>query len=83
VSDIAIWHERQGLTADAIVSQVPGLTLADVHAALAYYYENLDAIREEMRVELATADRYQAGNESILARISHRLLAKGRPSWHN
>jgi hypothetical protein len=66
VSDVVIWHEHQGLTADAIVSQVPGLTLADVHAALAYYYENLDEIREEMRIELAAADRLQADSQSIL-----------------
>ena len=66
VSDIVIWHEHQGLTADAIVSQILGLTLADVHAALAYYYENLDAVREEMRAELAAADRYQADSESML-----------------
>ena len=46
VSDIVIWHEHQGLTADAIVSQIPGITLADVHAALGYYYENLEAIRK-------------------------------------
>jgi CBS-domain-containing membrane protein len=66
VSDIVIWYEHQGLTADSIVSQAPGLTLADVHAALAYYYENLDQFREEMRAELAAADRYQPGNQSIL-----------------
>jgi len=66
VSDVVIWHEHQGLTADAIVSQVPGLTLADVHAALAYYYENRDAVREEIRAELAAAGRYQADSQSIL-----------------
>jgi uncharacterized protein (DUF433 family) len=66
VSDIVIWHEHQGLTADAIVAQIPGLTLADVHAALSYYYENLDAVREEMRAELAVAQSYQGNGESIL-----------------
>jgi len=72
VSDIVIWHEHQGLTADAIVSQIPGLTLADVHAALAYYYENLDAVREEMRAELAAVDQYEANSKSILqARRTH------------
>jgi uncharacterized protein (DUF433 family) len=72
VSDIVIWHEHQGLTADAIVSEIPGLTLADVHAALAYYYENLDAGREEMRLELAAVDQYEANSKSILqARLTH------------
>jgi len=40
VSDIVIWHEHQGLTADAIVDQIPGLTLADVHAALVLLFVN-------------------------------------------
>jgi uncharacterized protein (DUF433 family) len=66
VSDIVVWHGHQGLTADAIVSQIPALTLADVHAALSYYYDNLDDIREEMREERAAADSLQAKNDSIL-----------------
>jgi uncharacterized protein (DUF433 family) len=71
VSDIVIWHEHQGMTADVIVSEIPGLSLADIHAALAYCYENLDTIREEIRAELATADRYQSNSQSILqARLS-------------
>jgi hypothetical protein len=53
VSDVVIWHEHQGWT-------------AGVHAALAYYYEHLDEIREEMRAESAAADRLQADNQSIL-----------------
>jgi hypothetical protein len=67
VSDVVAWHEHQGLSADAIVSQVPGLTLADVYAALAYYYENVDLIRKEMRAELAAAKRYQKDGDSVLA----------------
>ena len=66
VSDIAIWHEQQGLTADAIASQYPGITLADVYAALSYYYEHLDAIREEIRVELADIDAFRQAEQSAL-----------------
>ena len=39
VQNIVIWHERLGLSADEIASQY-GLTLADVHAALAYYFDH-------------------------------------------
>lgn len=66
VSDIVVWHEHQGLTPDAIVSEFPGLTQADVHAALSYYYENLESIREEIRTELAAVNRYRADSDSIL-----------------
>lgn len=64
VSDIAILHERQGLTADAIVSQYPGLTLADVYAALSYYFDHLDAIGDEIRGEQAAVDAFEQANPS-------------------
>ena len=36
VQDIAAWHEFQGMSPDQIVAGYPQLSLADVHAALAY-----------------------------------------------
>jgi uncharacterized protein (DUF433 family) len=44
VEDVAIWHERMGMGPDEIVSSYPTITLSDVHAALAYYYENRERI---------------------------------------
>ncbi len=44
VEDVAIWHERMAMSPDEIVSAHPSLTLSEVHAALAYYYENRDQI---------------------------------------
>src|SRR5438093_3720897 len=44
VEDVAIWHERMGMSPDEIVSAYPSITLADVHAALAYYFENRERI---------------------------------------
>jgi uncharacterized protein (DUF433 family) len=39
VQDIVLWDE-EGLSPDEIVSRVPTISLADVHAALAYYYDH-------------------------------------------
>src|SRR5438067_5135741 len=50
VEDVAIWHERMGMSTEEIVSAHPSITLSEVHAALAYYYENrqqIDAAIEE------------------------------------
>jgi len=50
VEDVAVWHERMGMSPDEIVTHYPTITLSDVHAALAYYYENreqVDAAIEE------------------------------------
>jgi uncharacterized protein (DUF433 family) len=44
VEDAAIWHERMGMSPDEIVSEYPSITLTEVHAALAYYYENRERI---------------------------------------
>jgi uncharacterized protein (DUF433 family) len=56
VEDVAVWHERQGMSPDQILSEHPSLTLAEVHAALAYYYEN----RDRIDADLDEAGRYAA-----------------------
>jgi uncharacterized protein (DUF433 family) len=78
VSDIAIWYEHQGLSADEIVSQLPTLTLAEVHAALAYYYENIDSIRQEIRAELEAAKRYKGDGESLVEAKLRQAQRVGR-----
>lgn len=65
VLDVVVWHEHQGMSPDEIVSQVPSLTLADVHAALAYYFEHLEEIREEMRAERAEAEALRRTHPSL------------------
>lgn len=43
VQNIVIWHERLGRSADEIATEY-GLTLADVYAALAYYFAHCEKI---------------------------------------
>ena len=55
VSQVALETERLGWTPDQIIDAHPHLTLAQVHAALSYYYENqaeldADLIAEEKLV---------------------------------
>ncbi|MEX2141885.1 MAG: DUF433 domain-containing protein [Pirellulales bacterium] len=49
VQDIAVWHDMQGQSADDIVGRFPQITLADVHAALAYYFDHRDEILRDIR----------------------------------
>ena len=49
VQDIVAWHERRGYSPDEIVDLFPGIKLADVYAALAYYFDNRQEIEEEIR----------------------------------
>jgi hypothetical protein len=45
---VAIWHEQIGMSFDEIVSSYPTITPSDVHAALAYYYENRQRIDNDI-----------------------------------
>jgi uncharacterized protein (DUF433 family) len=49
VADIVAWHEKRGYCPDEIVALFPGIGLADVYAALAYYFENQAEIEEDFR----------------------------------
>jgi len=51
VQDIYVWHELQNKSSDEIVSDFPKLTLASVHADLAYFFDHQEEIRREMREE--------------------------------
>jgi uncharacterized protein (DUF433 family) len=51
VADIVAWHEKRAYSADEIVDLFPGISLADVHAALAYYFDNRQEIEEDLRKE--------------------------------
>ena len=56
VMDVVVWHEMRGLCPEEIVFQFPGITLADVHAALAYYFDNRAEIEADFRREAEIAE---------------------------
>lgn len=67
VQDIYVWHDLQGLSADEIVSRFPNLTLAEVYAALAYYWDNQGEIARQMREETDLVEELKRKNVSPLA----------------
>ena len=64
VQDIAIWHERLGKSADEIATEFD-LTLADVYAALAYYFDHREEIDARMTEDRAFAEALRAGTPSL------------------
>jgi uncharacterized protein (DUF433 family) len=64
VQNVVIWHERMGLSADEIASH-HGLSLADVYAALAYYYDHRQEIDEAILAD-----------ESYAAELRNRIPSK-------
>ncbi len=49
VQDIYGLSQIQGLSPERIVEELPHLTLGQVHAALAYFYDHPDDIYQELR----------------------------------
>lgn len=48
VEDIYVWFELKGKSADEIVADFPQLTMADVFAAMAYYWDHRDEIHRDI-----------------------------------
>ena len=59
VQDVVVWHEAWGLSPEEIVTDFPQLTLAQVHAALAYYYDHREEIRQHMRDAEALVEAFK------------------------
>jgi uncharacterized protein (DUF433 family) len=51
VQDIYVDSEIHGKSPEEIVAALPHLTLAQVHAALSYYFDNRDEILGEIRAD--------------------------------
>jgi uncharacterized protein (DUF433 family) len=66
VQDVYAWHELQGQLPEEIVTNYPQLSLADVHAALAYFYDHRDQIERELRVERDEAENMKINHPSKL-----------------
>lgn len=66
VQDIHVWHDLQGLSADEIVSHFQQLTMADVYAALTYYWDHRDEIQRQMQEETAFVEHMKQKNPSTL-----------------
>ena len=59
VQDVVIWYEKLGMSADEVVHNYPTVTLADVHAALTYYWDYRDEIERAIADEKALADEFR------------------------
>lgn len=62
VQHVAIWYDRQGKSPNEIVAEHPGLTLAGVHAALAYYYGH----RQQIDADIVADDDFVTGLKGSL-----------------
>lgn len=73
VMDVVIWHERCGWSPDEIVARYPQLSLAQVYAALSYYWDHVDEIRQAIAEEEALVEETRSQIPSRLAEKLKRV----------
>jgi uncharacterized protein (DUF433 family) len=66
VQYIVIWHEKMGMSPDEIVSSYSTINLSDVYAALAYYHDHLEEIRQHIREDEKYIKELQANTSSLV-----------------
>jgi uncharacterized protein (DUF433 family) len=66
VQHVVLWHERGGLGPDEIVARYPTLTLADIYAALTYYWDHRDEVLAQVRADEEFAEQLKASSRSPL-----------------
>ncbi|QDT07471.1 hypothetical protein K227x_58980 [Rubripirellula lacrimiformis] len=68
VQDIVIDHQRFGHTAEQIASDYDFISVAQVHAALAYYFENREQIQKAIRDDESLSDLMSGTGHSVAVR---------------
>ena len=72
VADVAVWHEQLRLSADEIAAEYD-LSLAEIHAALAYYFDHREDVDRAIRESEAFAAAARRDNPSRLAEKLKRM----------
>ncbi len=72
VKHVAVWHEQRGMSPAEIVEAYPTITLAQVHAALAYFYDHRAEIEAEMAEEDRMYEELKAKQPSVLEKAKAR-----------
>lgn len=78
VEHVAICYERLGMSPDEIVASHPTITLAQVHAALAYYFEHKDEIDADIEQGRRFVEELKA--KSPPSKLQQLLQARNAPN---
>ncbi len=78
VVEVVLDHLAYGWSADAMQEQHPHLSLAQIHAALAYYYDHQARIDEQIQSDLKTVRQIRAatGESPLQRRLRAAALAR-------
>lgn len=74
VQNIAVWHVRLGRSIDEIAQEYD-LSLADIHAALAYYFDHRAEIDRDIAEQQAFVDSLKNRTPSKVSQKLHEAQA--------
>jgi len=78
VWDIHIWHDLRGQSPEEIAATYPQLSLADIHAALAFFLDHHESIKKQMDADQADVAQMESQQGSTkFSRLRDELL-KGK-----
>jgi len=72
VKHVYVWVECLGMTPAKVVAEYPQLTMAEVHAALSYYWSHREAIQQDIANEekLVAELKAKPGTSKISERLA-------------
>ena len=73
VENIVIWHEHMGKSADEIATEYD-LTLADVYAALTYYFDHRTEINQSLEESKVFVETLR---QQTFSKLSEKLRGQG------
>jgi uncharacterized protein (DUF433 family) len=76
VVEVVLDHLAYGHSPEEIQLQHPHLSLAQVYAAFAYYYDHQTRLDEELKMRHASVEKLRAANKQSLTR--RKLAARNR-----
>jgi uncharacterized protein (DUF433 family) len=76
--ETVIWTYNEGASAEEIVMHYDALSLADVHAVIAYYLNHRDAVEAYLKEAESESERVRQENEARfdMRALRERLLAR-------
>ena len=78
VKEVVLDKLAYGWSAEEMHFQHPHLSMAQIHASLAYYYENQDQLDDEIRRDLEDVDQISVQSEPSALRSKLQSLRKMR-----
>ena len=73
VQNIAVWHERLGMTPDEIATEYD-LTLSDIFAALTYYFDHRESMNQAIRDDETFVKEMRKASPSLLRKKFAEIL---------